>query len=663
MKAIMSLLLLSISTIAQINAQTPPVRPGDFNMDGIVNVADALYWGLAHGETGPARNNATTDWTAQSADDWTESINLVNNKYQDGDGNGLIDTFDLQALYMNYDNTHIDTIKGMFDRTNGVWLTYDADTSGSIKMNRYSMRIKEDTLHGIAFTFDYSNFGSAAIDVGIDTSSLWLGSDDVLVEVLQEDEYQLHVAVTRTNQGDVQIGGDVVLNIVVCEDIAALTDQPEVYIKNAEMIRADETRITMDDHYFQTPPPPKPECLTLWNGEKCEYQNGIINHPEARLNQYNQGFCFEGRLYGDDVAAISMGCDNLSDVYNICEEIDTLWFYAKTDLGGIQQTVEFYISDTHGNIGHAIPIDHLDTTYQRIAIPTNVLMDKDCPLEDIAWVHFRKAHNTSDFHIYIDDIYAGYDWARLWRGDGCYYYDGTLNEEEAYNGRYCYERIIEEDDSWHNSGISLWCEDAPYNLTLSDEIQFYVKADKEGKSFNVYLSETSGGNCNEININDYIQGDSLITDYRLVRIPLDAFKSEECELKNVDGIYFYNRDDLDFKFYIDDIHIYSDAVSCEPLAPVIVSTDTPETPDPILTLYPNPVESILNIDIHYPQSTSAEMFIIDLQGQILYQSHTMLTTGNNRLSYTTDQLPAGMYVAQIRDHNGYTTARKFVIMK
>lgn len=663
MKAIKSLLLLLISTIAQVNIHAQDVRPGDFNMDGTVNVADALYWGLAHGKTGPARSNATTNWTAQPADDWNESVQLVNNKYQDGDGNGIIDTLDLQALYTNYDSMHIDTIKGMVSSDNDFVINHSYKTNAAgIKEHRYGIRLKSSgEFHGIAFTFDYSGFGSAAMDVSIDTTGLWLGSDDILVEVLQATEYQLHIAATNTNQNNIQIGVDDIVNIVVCDPIAALTNYPEVSVINGEMIQADETRQRIESIEYITPSP-EPECFVLWDGEKCEYENGTINHKEARL-QYGEGICFEGRLYGNNIASISMGCDNLYDVYDVCSP-DTLWFYAKTDLDGIGQAIEFYITDTLGIDGNAITINALDTTYQRIAIPISALMNKDCPLEDIGRMSFRKSQNTNDFRIYIEDIHAQYEWAHIWTSDRCYYYDGTLNEEEAYKGRYCYERVIDEEDDWYHTAISLWCEEeTPYDLTRSDEIRFYAKADKQGRTFNFNISERDiwWNACRkEVNVNDYIEDGVLSTHYKLVRIPIDSLKTDECTLENIDGLHFYNYDDTDFKFYIDDIHVYSDIDSCMS----VVSTTIPEVPEPILTLYPNPVTaSILNVDIHYPQSTPAEMFIIDLQGQILYQSHTMLNAGNNRLNYNIGHLPAGMYVVQIRDHNGYNSTRKFVIMK
>jgi len=662
MKAIKSLLLISF--IAQINIQAQPVRPGDFNMDGVVNVSDALYWGLAHGEAGPARLNATTDWTPQVADDWDESINTVNNKYQDADGNGLIDTFDLEALHLNYDLTHTNTIKGNIEAKKHFWMSYYYEIDNGIKTHKYNVNMKQDTLHGIAFTFDYSSFGDAAIDVSLDTTGLWLQVGDVVVEVLQEDDYKLHVALTRTSGGNLKMIDETLAKIVICEPIASLNDSPEIYVTNGELMRANEKRYEIENHTFETPPLAKPECIELWNGEQCEYRNGLINHKEALLNQYGDGFCFEGQLYGDDIAGISMGCgDDLSEI-NPCY-LDTLRFYAKSDIDGIGKSFEFYISDTDGNVGYIISVNNLDTTYQHIEVPINTLSDKACALEGVEWISFRKTQGASDFRIYIEDINAG--WARMWKPDLCYYREGTLNQEEAHNGRYCYERVVDEDDEdgWYHSVISLWCGEAPYDLSLSDEIRFYAKADKEEKSFNVHLSENISGvgwsDCDaNINVNDYIEGGNLTTNYQLVRIPIDSLTTVACGLKRVDGIHFFNRDDINFKFYIDDIHVYSDTIGC----PTIVNTTFPETPDePVLTLYPNPVsQSILNIEINNLQTSIAEMLITDLQGHTLHWSRVPLV-GENTLNYNTDNLPTGMYIIQIKDKDGQTATSKFIKMK
>jgi len=660
MKAIKSLLFLTLVALIDVHAQ--PIHPGDFNMDGVVNVSDVLFWGLAHGNTGPARNNATTDWTPQPADDWSESVSIVNNKYQDGDGNGLIDTFDLDVFYLNYDKTHNNQITPIIESQHKIEIDYDYRSHGADKMHTYLINTKADTLCGVSFTFDYSEFVNVAM-IQLDITDSWIETEGVAVQVSETDNALLHVALTRTDRTNVDLFDETIAKIVICEPIAALTSAPKVHVKNGEIIRVNEKRYTIEDYTYTTPAP-GPKCIELWNGEKCQYENGTINHKEAFLDNYGQGFCFEGKLYGDNTASISMGCDNLDGVYDVCD-LDTLRFYAKSDIDGIGKSFEFYISDTHGNFGYTIPVKNLDTTYQRIAVAINTLSDKEaCSLEDIEWVNFRKTQSTGDFRIYVDEIKA--DWARVWKPDMCYYNEATLNEKEAYSGRYCYERVVEDDDDgWYHSALSLWCEDAPYDFSVSDEIQFYAKADKEGKTFNVYLSESGGWQrCyNEIDVNNYIEGGSLTTDYRLVSIPIDSLKTEDCGLITVDRIHFFNHDDPDFKFYIDDIHIYSYSDSCDSL-PLVVSTDTPEIPAPTLTLYPNPVsQSILNIQINHTQTSNKELIITNLQGQVLHRSDVLLYAGQHTISHNIDPLPVGMYIIQIKDEDGQAATSKFVKIK
>jgi len=90
---------------------TEPVWPGDFNNDGLVDQSDVLYWGLAcEGITGPVRSNASTEWTEQESTNWSASINGVNNKHQDANGDGIINLQDYQVLIDNYGRTHNATI-------------------------------------------------------------------------------------------------------------------------------------------------------------------------------------------------------------------------------------------------------------------------------------------------------------------------------------------------------------------------------------------------------------------------------------------------------------------------------------------------------------------------------------------------------------------------
>lgn len=73
------------------------VWPGDANADGIANQEDLLAIGLNATATGPTRNGGLF-WGPKAADDW--ATDLV--KYADTDGNGAIDTADVEVTHLNY---------------------------------------------------------------------------------------------------------------------------------------------------------------------------------------------------------------------------------------------------------------------------------------------------------------------------------------------------------------------------------------------------------------------------------------------------------------------------------------------------------------------------------------------------------------------------------
>ena len=79
------------------------VWPGDVNQDGIANHFDILGLGMAFGQTGPTRTDASSLWMPQHADDWANYIlDGTNSKHADCDGNGLVDNEDVAVISQNY---------------------------------------------------------------------------------------------------------------------------------------------------------------------------------------------------------------------------------------------------------------------------------------------------------------------------------------------------------------------------------------------------------------------------------------------------------------------------------------------------------------------------------------------------------------------------------
>ncbi len=84
------------------------VWPGDANDDLVVNPYDVLSIGLAYGETGASRTAATTNWVGQYCADWTNYfLSGINHKHADCNGDGIVDTTDLDAVTINNGLTHL----------------------------------------------------------------------------------------------------------------------------------------------------------------------------------------------------------------------------------------------------------------------------------------------------------------------------------------------------------------------------------------------------------------------------------------------------------------------------------------------------------------------------------------------------------------------------
>ncbi|HRO43940.1 MAG TPA: T9SS type A sorting domain-containing protein, partial [Flavipsychrobacter sp.] len=86
------------------------VWPGDVNLDFITNYLDVLYSNvpsqISNAHQGPARKNATINYVGQACPDWSTSLNNVNRKHSDCDGNGTINLLDTIAISQNYSLLH-----------------------------------------------------------------------------------------------------------------------------------------------------------------------------------------------------------------------------------------------------------------------------------------------------------------------------------------------------------------------------------------------------------------------------------------------------------------------------------------------------------------------------------------------------------------------------
>jgi len=230
------------------------VYPGDFNFDGTASEEDVLYWGLAYGNTGLPRQEASTDWVAQYTEDWTQSVEGVNSKHQDADGNGVVDDADLQVLDLNFGRMHTFNAPPVIAST----IIYRLERNGTFSGNpAYDLYVEDGTgmpvdAHGVALTIDFGILPVLDIDMDISNSSL--APSDTLT-IFNEPENRFHVALTRTDGSNQICDTPIASLIVIMEDIPSDTTEFEIRIENGNKIEADGT---MEDivgtSMFDTPP-------------------------------------------------------------------------------------------------------------------------------------------------------------------------------------------------------------------------------------------------------------------------------------------------------------------------------------------------------------------------------------------------------------------------
>ncbi|HET6991977.1 MAG TPA: T9SS type A sorting domain-containing protein, partial [Bacteroidia bacterium] len=147
------------------------VWPGDANNDLITDNSDILNIGIAYNQTGYTRPGANISYTSQNCYDWSAGafINLVNFNHADCDGNGIIDSTDVSAVYLNYGQSHVATIAPpptgniISPRSNyDLWLDpainyYSPTDFVTIPVKLGTPTNQANSMYGVSYTITYDN--------------------------------------------------------------------------------------------------------------------------------------------------------------------------------------------------------------------------------------------------------------------------------------------------------------------------------------------------------------------------------------------------------------------------------------------------------------------------------------------------------------------------
>lgn len=235
------------------------VWPGDMNNDGLANNMDALHLGLAHGATGPARNNSSINWQAQYADSWsvTTPQTLTDYRHIDADGNGLINTADTLALSLNWAQSSDGFTGG------GTELSEQSFTGAPIFIEEQTVlagvrirlpiilgieELTVDDAYGVAFTINYET-EKVEINSPHMIYNGWLsGEGGEVIGMYQDfpDLGKIEVVMVRTDGQNVDGNGQIAELSIIMEDviIANFTDVEAVFsIDNVRLISYAETEL------------------------------------------------------------------------------------------------------------------------------------------------------------------------------------------------------------------------------------------------------------------------------------------------------------------------------------------------------------------------------------------------------------------------------------
>lgn len=247
--------LLATITIGQDNVT---VRPGDINNDGRVNRHDALFWGLAYGNTGDGRENPNTDFNSEQTlpiNLWEDSFyNGLNFSYADCNGDGIIDDLD-------FDEGILDNLFEVVDGTIG-WLPSQASspdaptvilTSDIEQVDGGQAVIMDiiidspqdiENFIGVSFEIAYVDQGTKIVDNSVQFQPInngWLGDSQDLRffsaewEITNQNQRTEVVAVRR---GQPAIAGQGLIGklSIVMEDIVIIQEEIQVTLQNAVIL-------------------------------------------------------------------------------------------------------------------------------------------------------------------------------------------------------------------------------------------------------------------------------------------------------------------------------------------------------------------------------------------------------------------------------------------
>ncbi len=214
---------------------TDCIHPGDADADMKANIYDLLNIGLGYGTIGMQRPLATEDWEGQIGPDWENyTIEGINYKHLDSNGDGFINDTDINAISANYTPEQQLNIPPYVEGTPELSVEFSVDSvffensgpteievTATINLGTADLPIED--LHGLAFMLKYPQdlVPPHSVDSEYHTES-FLGEEESVLW-LEKDLYELgrnDIVVSRKSGSDITGGGGILTtNFIIIIDI------------------------------------------------------------------------------------------------------------------------------------------------------------------------------------------------------------------------------------------------------------------------------------------------------------------------------------------------------------------------------------------------------------------------------------------------------------
>lgn len=195
---------LSVSNVVTIGSQGC-VWPGDTDNNGAANNFDLLPIGLTYGDSSTTRSSISTAWQGFPSLLWRPITIpfLANRRHIDCNGDGTIDSLDVQAILSNYslsyarnsNNSLLGTIP--FYVESSIGKAGDTVRANIILGDSINPAVN---VYGVAFTLNYDPRFLDPTPIQVDFSNSWLGNDLLHVQQDVRRRGQIEIAVTRKNR-------------------------------------------------------------------------------------------------------------------------------------------------------------------------------------------------------------------------------------------------------------------------------------------------------------------------------------------------------------------------------------------------------------------------------------------------------------------------------